>query len=134
MKKPLSQGFTLVELMIVVAIIGVLGSIAYPSYMDYVLRAKRGDAKVALLGAQLAQEKYRANNSTYGTTLELIGVIATSPEGNYNIAIVGGADATTYLITADPTFTDSDCGVYAVNQDGKIIDNDSYADTGCWSR
>ena len=133
MKRPHNQGFTLIELMIVVAIIGILGSIAYPAYVEYGLRAKRGDAKVALLSAQLSQAKFRANNSTYGSLAD-IGVSTTSPEGQYTIAISGTPSATTYTITANSNFTDTDCDIFAVDQDGKITDNNSYADASCWSR
>ena len=65
------RGFTLMELMIAVAIIGILSAIAYPSYTDYVRKARRAEAKSMLQEIQLVQEKYRANNSTYGTLTNL---------------------------------------------------------------
>ena len=128
------KGFTLIELMIVIAIVGILASVAYPSYLAYILRAKRGDAKTTLLSAQLAQAKYRANNPEYGKTLADIGISALSPEENYDIAISGTPNATSYLITANSKFTDSDCDIFAVDQDGKITDDSSYAGASCWSR
>jgi type IV pilus assembly protein PilE len=128
-----SSGFTLIELMIVVVIIGILAGIAYPSYEEYLTHSKRSDAKAALLQAQMAQEKYRANHVTYGT-LEQIGISSLSPDGYYTIA-VSNPTSTTYTITATPsrTQTDSTCGTFAVNQGGKDYSG-SYASSACWSK
>ncbi len=139
-----SSGFTLMELMITVAIIGILAGIAYPSYTDYVIRAKRGDGKAGLLKLQLAQEKYRANCSQYATGIHattytcgtggsynLIGS-TTSPDGLYTLAIAEG-NATTYSLTATPTFTDTKCNVLSIDQAGtKTVSAGSVAD--CWDR
>ena len=61
-----SRGFTLIETLVTVGIAGVLSSIAYPSLESHVLRARRSDALVSLMQAQLAQERYRANHRSYG--------------------------------------------------------------------
>ena len=60
------RGFTLIELMIVVAVIAVLGAIALPSYQDYVRKGRRADARSLLQGMSLAQEKWRLGHTTYG--------------------------------------------------------------------
>ena len=78
--------FTLIELMVVVAIIGILAAIAYPSYIEYVQRARRADGQAAILRVQLAQEKYRANNTSYGS-LSAIGAPAQSDDKFYSILI-----------------------------------------------
>ena len=59
------RGFTLIELMIVVAIIGILGAIAYPSYKSYVLKSRRAEARVALMEVLQQQERYMSQHNTY---------------------------------------------------------------------
>ena len=133
------KGFTLIELMIVVAVIGILASIAYPSYTEYVLRAKRGDAKAGLLAVQLAQEKYRANNTTYAADLGLLGYTANggvylSPDNNYQLTILAApaVSGSFFAATATPVHADADCGTFAANQDGKY--HTGYASAICWSK
>ena len=62
-----NKGFTLIELVIAMAIIGILASIAYPSYLDYITRARRQDGQTALLELANQMEQYYANNNTYQT-------------------------------------------------------------------
>jgi type IV pilus assembly protein PilE len=148
-----SCGFTLIELMIVVAVIGILAAIAYPSYTDYVTRAKRADGKAGLLQLQLEQEKYRANCVQYATGIvtdkddwscDLGGThnlvsSTTSPGGYYTMAI-GSVDANklaiSYIITATPTFTDIKCGKLGINtsldEPKTITGTDSVAN--CWRK
>ena len=94
-----SNGFTLIEMMIAVVVIAILAAIALPAYQDYVRKARRSDAMDALLLIQNLQERYRANNPTYGT-LAQIGAETTSLENFYNIAVVGTPNAVAYQVTA----------------------------------
>lgn len=93
------SGFTLIELMIAVVVIGILAAIAIPSYNDYVRKARRADGKAALMALQLAQEKYRANQTTYASTVAAVGVNSVSPEGYYSLSIENPS-ATGYVAKA----------------------------------
>jgi type IV pilus assembly protein PilE len=129
-----SSGFTLIELMIAVTVIGILSAIAYPSYTEYGKRAKRSDGKAGLLKLQLAQEKYRANHLAYAAALADLGIASSdSPDGHYTLAITD-ADSTTYTVTATPNFTDTNCGTLGINQTGvkTVTGSDSVAD--CWGK
>jgi len=66
------KAFTLIELMIVVAIIGIITAIAYPAYDEQVTKAKRADAMAALMSASQSYERYRANNFDYNVALATI--------------------------------------------------------------
>lgn len=86
-------GFTLIELMVVVAVVGLLAVVAVPGYQDYVRKARRADGKAALLRIQLQQEKWRAGHLTYGADLAAIGVSATSTDGHYTLTLSGATEA-----------------------------------------
>ena len=134
-----NKGFTLIELMIVVAVITIIAAIAIPAYSDYVTRAKRADGKTALASLQLAQEKYRANNPTYATSAASIPFATTSPDGYYTISI-SSATATTYVIVADPDETagqiDPECGNLIINESGdeSVTGTASATPDRCWKR
>jgi type IV pilus assembly protein PilE len=99
------RGFTLIELMIVVAVIGVLGLIALPSFLDAVRKSRRSDAIEALTQIQQAQERWRANNTSYNN--DLTGAKAaggldlrgTTPKGYYQLAL-SNVGAAGYTVTA----------------------------------
>ena len=75
MKRPLIQrGFTLIELMIVVAIVGILASIAYPAYQDSILKGRRAEARTALLELMQQQERYMTQRGTYLVFSNINGV------------------------------------------------------------
>ena len=122
--------------MIVVIIVALLAGVALPSYQEYIRKAKRVDAKTALLDIRLLQEKYRTNNPTYGTLVQ-IGAASTSADGHYTIAVLAGGNAptaTTYIATAAPVgggdMAGDSCGTFAVNQDGQLYTG--YASVVCW--
>ncbi|MEO5361997.1 MAG: prepilin-type N-terminal cleavage/methylation domain-containing protein [Magnetococcus sp. DMHC-8] len=91
-------GFTLVELLITMAIVAILSMLALPSYKQFVYRGNRADATSALLKIQLAQEKWRVNHTTYGTLVAL-GINSASEQGKFTIAISANT-ATGYVATA----------------------------------
>ena len=126
-KKSYTLGFTLIELMITVAIIAIIAAIAVPSYNGYVERARRADGKKALLNVMLLQEKYRTNHVTYGT----VGP-DYSHDGHYDITITTGSGG--YTATADPTGVQAsdNCGTFTINQDGPVGSADHLSD--CWRR
>ena len=106
MIKAKQSAFTLVELMIVIAIIGIIASIAYPSYDQYITRAKRGDAMTALMLASQAMERYRSNPPYSYDVPSLSDIFATQVpvEGGtayYTLSLVN--DVTSYTLTATPT-------------------------------
>lgn len=117
MKK--QNGFTLMELMIVVTIIGVLGAIAYPSYKEYMYRAQRDDAKESLLEIAAMLESYYLRYDKYTTSFAAppigLGVTAISPEGYYKYSLsstdlIGNYTVTATAVSPGPQATDTRAG------------------------
>ena len=101
MKKQLQQGFTLIELMIVVAIIGILAAIAIPAYQNYTIRAQVSEGMSLADGAKTAAAEYFTNRGVFPSNNSSAGLATdTSISGNYVFSVgLSGGSATGGLIT-----------------------------------
>lgn len=117
------RGFTLVELAITLAVVALLAAVAYPSYNSHMTRARRADAKQALLDVAQRLERYYTERGTYaGATLGgTTGIYPdTSPNGYYTLAI-GTQTADGFTISATPqgVQTGDACAAFGYNQLGE---------------
>jgi type IV pilus assembly protein PilE len=132
------RGFTLVELMIAVAVVAILAAVAMPSYREHVAASRRTDAKSALLAAAQALERYYTERGTYtGATLGATGLYpTTSPDGYYTLAITTlSADGYTLRATRRGGQTGDKCGNYTYNQAGTkglSLATTGYTVAKCW--
>ncbi|ANH70306.1 hypothetical protein ABE85_05990 [Mitsuaria sp. 7] len=93
------RGFSLIELLTVLAIVAVLATLTLPGFRDQVVKGRRAEARDALQAIQLAQERFRSRNPRYADRLEDIEQPATTTSGLYRLRIVQ-ADATRYRVEA----------------------------------
>ena len=107
-----SKGFTLIEVMIVVAIIGILAAIAYPSYDEYVKRGNRTEGQAFLQDVAARQERYFSQNNEYADTAAKLNVSTGSETGKYTLTI---ATSDGYTLTATQQFNDTKCGNLTLN-------------------
>ena len=141
-----ARGFSLIELMIVVAIVAILATLATASYRNYMLRTNRTEGRMALLSIQAAQERFFLQNNQYAQNMATViapsnagglGVsnltaAGVTPSGNYTISFAAVA-ANSYTIqavaTGPQTSDTAACLTFTVNDQGARTPADS---TGCW--
>ncbi|MBN4075375.1 MAG: hypothetical protein COA71_03525 [SAR86 cluster bacterium] len=137
-----AKGFTLIELMVVIAIVGLLAAIAIPSYQDSTRKANRADAQITLSRLSTLQERYFFRTNQYtGDFNDLVSGIAdgttsiTSDDGYYTVAIT--ATASSWALTATATggqASDTECTTLTLTNLGSktSADSSSVATTECW--
>jgi len=136
--RPARRGFTLVEITVVLAVVGILCAVAWPGLREPLLRSRRADAVTALTRIQIAQENHRALHGLYATQLgALSGATSTrSPEGLYEIELQRDGPAryeARAMARADgPMAGDSTCRVIRLQVREGIAE---FAPTArCWNR
>ena len=129
-KSTVQAGFTLIEVMIVVAVIGILASIAYPSYREFVAKSRRAEAKTTLIGAQQWMERFYTENFRYDKNSANIAVTDQSQfPSRFKVSPSPGQGAAMYDITV--TVTDGVRDVFSVNavrKSGSAMANDRCGD------
>lgn len=147
MKKNRQFGFTLIEMMVTVAIIAILAAIVYPNYESYIVRTNRAVGEGALLEIASRQEQYFATNATYANALGLLGYTdvyyvdregasAIAAEAIYQLSVANAGVAvpyTTYTLTAtrrNYQTRDAECGNLTLTHRG--VKGTSIAGDRCW--
>ena len=119
------RGFTLIEVMIVLAIVAILAAVAFPSYQETMIKNRRADGKIALTEAAARLERFFTENNNYGTTLDNIGGSSgklDSEEGYYSLSMANPCGNTScFTLTATPQGAqtkDTKCGNLTLTHTG----------------
>jgi type IV pilus assembly protein PilE len=131
------RGFTLIEVMVVVAILGIIAAVAFPSYRSYIIKANRSAAQSYMLEVAARQERYLLDARTYAADMATLGMTApTNVSANYTVATVGAA--TTYTVTATPSgkqaTDDAACGTLTIDQANNKTIGGSGTVANCWKQ
>jgi len=104
---PRAHGFTLIEMLIAIVVMGLLAAVAYPSFMDSIRKSRRSEAFTALGAVQHAQERWRSSHASFATVLGAgsdedpgLKLPDQTPGGYYTVSI-DSADATGYVLVAN---------------------------------
>lgn len=129
------RGFTLIEVMIVVVIIGILAAIALPSYQEYVIRGNRTEGQALLVDAAARQERYFAQNNTYADDISKLNMSEDSPNQHYKVSVTS-ADSNSYKLLAtaqgSQAARDKKCGNLSLDHTGQKGKTGTSSAADCW--
>jgi type IV pilus assembly protein PilE len=144
-RRSFQSGFSLLEILFSLSVLGILSSVAYPAFSSTLAAARRSDALVALMTVQAAQERFRANHDSYAE-LSQLGLGSTSAAGHYGI-VVESASTTGYSVRAAAVGAqrrDTACRQLRLTMDGlnltyasgetESTSNPSAVNRRCWSQ
>ena len=139
MKRKFNSGMTLVELLVVVLIIGILASIAVPSYRGYVIRTNRTDAKATLVTTAAAMERCYSQRRSYSLGGCTVAESFTSNDQKYQITVAPSADGENFTLTATPLggqLQDTQCASFVLTDANvrTVTGTKSATPLECWSK
>jgi len=136
------RGITLFELLVVVALIGVIAAFALPTYRQHTLRVHRAEAMVALLQLQSAEESYYLRHDTYTASIGAappsgLGLGLTSTSNKYALSVALAGDGQSFIATATPTpgggqGADHECLAFSIDARGRRAVSGTADTQRCW--
>ena len=125
------HGFTLIELVVTVAIVGILAAIAYPSYIEYVQQSRRADCKAVMLTYVNALERRFSTDNAYPDSLDGYSCASSDGSATYDLELDVAADGSSYTLSATPAGSQSQdkCGTLSVTNTGT---KDATGTGSCW--
>ena len=134
------RGFTLFELLIVLVVVGILATVALPSYRRYALRVNRFEAMTLLLDLQNAEERHYLRHGHYTASMEAappagLGLPVASESNKYTLAVSLALDGQSYIATASPVGTqaaDLECQAFSIDARGRRAVTGTGGVRRCW--